>query len=88
VEFTPLPFLAGDPNAAAVGFDEVFDDVEAKAGAAGLDRQRVEDAAEFGEQPVDLALADADAVVGDGGNELVALDFEVDLDLRCRAWNI
>ena len=84
MEAAALAFLAGDPNAPAVRFKQVFDDVEAQAGPARLDGQRVEDAAEFGEQAVDVGLGNADAVVGDGGDELVALDFEIDFDLGAR----
>jgi hypothetical protein len=73
VELTPLPFLAGDPDAAAVGLHEVFDDVQAQSRAAGLDAEGVEDAAKLGEQAVDLALGNADAVVGERGDELDAV---------------
>src|SRR4051812_12064433 len=81
MEPAPLSFLTRHPNMATVGLHQVFDDVEAETGAPGLDRERIENAAKLGKQPVDLALGDADTVVGDSGDKVVVLDLEVNLDV-------
>ena len=76
----PSPSPDSTVDLAVVVRDHVADDGEAEAGAAGLAAAGLVDPVEALEDPLEVAGRDADAVVGDGDLDLVALGGGLDLD--------